>query len=56
VRSGFMHVPLLPEQALAHPGLPAMPLKDMVRGTQLALDVALRHGPGDRALAGGSIA
>lgn len=56
VRSGFMHLPLLPEQALAHPGLPTMPLPDMVRGTRLALDVALRHGPGDLALAGGSIA
>lgn len=55
VRSGFMHVPLLPEQALAHPGLPTMTLADMVRGTQLAIEVALRHGPGDRALAGGAI-
>lgn len=56
VRSGFMHVPLLPEQALARPGLPAMPLADMVRGTRLVLDVALRHGPDDLALAGGAIA
>ena len=56
VRSGFMHVPLLPEQAMAHPGLPTMPLADMVRGTQLAIEVALRHGPGDRALAAGAIA
>lgn len=56
VRSGFMHVPLLPEQALAHPGLPAMALRDMVRGTHLALDVALRHGPGDSARVGGAIA
>jgi pyroglutamyl-peptidase len=56
VRSGFMHVPLLPEQALSHPDLPAMPLTDMVRGTRLALDVALRHGPDDRALVGGAIA
>jgi pyroglutamyl-peptidase len=56
VRSGFMHVPLLPEQAMAHPGLPTMPLADMVHGTRLAIEVALRHGPGDRALAAGAIA
>jgi pyroglutamyl-peptidase len=55
VRSGFMHVPLLPEQASAHPGLPTMALADMVRGTRRAIEVALRHGSGDRVLVGGAL-
>ena len=54
VRSGFLHVPLLPEQATA--GQPAMALDDMVRGIAIALEVARRHGPGDLRRAGGAIA
>ena len=56
VRGGFMHLPLLPEQAAHHPGLPSLPLPTLVQGTQLALATALaRHEP-DLREAGGSIA
>lgn len=54
VRSGFMHVPLLPEQAAA--GQPALALDDMVRGIAIALAVARQHGPGDLRRAGGTVA
>jgi pyroglutamyl-peptidase len=42
VRSGFMHIPYLPEQAarLAN-SQPSMPLAAMVAGVQLALELAL---------------
>jgi pyroglutamyl-peptidase len=48
VRGGFMHLPLLPEQAALQPGPPAMPslpLATLVEGTRLALATALatRH-------------
>jgi pyroglutamyl-peptidase len=39
VRGGFMHVPLLPEQA-ARAGLPGLALADQVRGARLALAVS----------------
>lgn len=42
VRSGFVHIPYLPEQAARHPGQPSMPLATMIAGVQLALEVALR--------------
>lgn len=42
VRSGFMHIPLLPEQAAHHPGQPSLPLSTLVEGTRLALALALR--------------
>jgi pyroglutamyl-peptidase len=41
VRGGFMHVPLLPEQAARHPGQPSLPLATLVDGTRLALATAL---------------
>jgi pyroglutamyl-peptidase len=40
VRSGFMHLPCLPQQA--PPGTPSLPLAAMIDGTQLALHVASR--------------
>ncbi|MFG6449712.1 pyroglutamyl-peptidase I [Roseateles sp. BYS180W] len=43
VRSGFMHIPLLPEQAVRLPGKPSMPLALMVQGTRAALRAALAH-------------
>ena len=43
VRSGFMHLPLLPEQAARAPGQPSMGLVTMVGGVALALAVALRE-------------
>jgi pyroglutamyl-peptidase len=54
VRSGFMHVPLLPEQALAG-GQPSLPLHVMVQGTRMALAAAMAHEGGDLALAGGAV-
>ena len=45
VRSGFMHLPLLPEQAARSPGQPSMPLQTMLTGVRIALATALttRH-------------
>lgn len=41
VRGGFMHVPLLPEQA-ARAGVAGLPLADQVRGVRTALQAAWR--------------
>jgi pyroglutamyl-peptidase len=45
VRSGFMHLPLLPEQAARSPGQPSLPLPTMLTGVRIALATALttRH-------------
>ncbi|TFW32444.1 pyroglutamyl-peptidase I [Massilia horti] len=40
-RAGFIHVPYLPEQALAFPGMPSMALEDIVEGLRAAVEVAL---------------
>lgn len=56
VRSGFVHVPLLDSQAGAHPGLPTLPLGELVRGVRLALEVALTHEGADARIAGGAVA
>lgn len=42
VRSGFMHIPLLPQQAASHAGQPSMALTTMVEGVRLALEIALQ--------------
>ena len=39
VRSGFVHVPLMDEQAGAFPGLPTMPLDQMVKAVRTMLEV-----------------
>ena len=44
VRSGFIHVPLMPEQASEFEGLPTMPLDQQVRGIEVAIRVACREG------------
>ena len=41
VRSGFVHVPWLPEQAARHPGQPSMALAIMIDGIRAALECAL---------------
>jgi pyroglutamyl-peptidase len=41
VRSGFMHLPLLPEQAARVLGQPSMPLQTMLTGVRIALSTAL---------------
>jgi pyroglutamyl-peptidase len=56
VRSGFIHVPLLPEQAAHHPGKPVLALEEQVRGVRLALEVALTHQGEDLRLSGGAVA
>lgn len=43
VRSGFMHLPLLPEQAAQVPGQASMALPLMLAGVRLALELALHH-------------
>lgn len=42
VRSGFMHVPLMREQAAEFPGLPTMDLTTMVHATERAIAVCIR--------------
>ena len=39
VKSGFMHVPLMDEQRKEFPTLPTMPIRQMVAGVQITLDV-----------------
>jgi pyroglutamyl-peptidase len=39
VRSGFVHVPLMDEQAGEFPGLPTMPLAQMVKAVRAMLEV-----------------
>jgi pyroglutamyl-peptidase len=41
VRSGFVHLPLLPSQAARRPGQPSMGLQLMIDGVRLALQTAL---------------
>jgi len=55
VRSGFIHVPLLPEQAERYPGKPVLALDEQVRGVRLALEVALRHQGADLRVGGGAV-
>jgi len=38
VRAGFIHVPALPEQTAGHPEIPSIPLEDMVRAIEIALN------------------
>ena len=39
ITSGFMHVPLMDEQRKEYPALPTMPIRQMVAGVEIALDV-----------------
>ena len=60
VHSGFMHLPLLPEQAAQWKGssLPSLPASLMVAGVQQALALLVLHrqqGLGDAVLAGGTL-
>ena len=60
VHSGFMHLPLLPEQAAHWPGpsLPSWPLALQVAGVQQALALLLAHrqqGLADAAIGGGTL-
>jgi pyroglutamyl-peptidase len=55
VRSGFVHVPYLPEQAEAWPGSPSLPLPTMVDGVRAVLRVAATHVGPDLREVGGAI-
>ncbi|MFY7863831.1 pyroglutamyl-peptidase I [Roseateles sp.] len=52
LRSGFMHVPLLPQQASHKPGQASMSLQTMVEGVRLALALAMTTGTDLRQSAG----
>ena len=39
IKSGFMHVPLMDEQRRDYPTLPTMPIRQMVAGVEIALNV-----------------
>jgi len=39
VVSGFMHVPLMDEQRKEYPTLPTMPIRQMIAGVQISLDI-----------------
>ena len=39
VKRGFMHVPLMDEQRKEFPNLPTMPIRQMIAGVEIALDV-----------------
>jgi pyroglutamyl-peptidase len=56
VRGGFMHLPLLPEQAARLAGQPSMPLALMVTGVRIALNVGIGHRGADVLLGDGRIA
>ena len=48
VRGGFMHLPLLPEQAARLPGQPSLALATQIAGVRLALATALATALGQR--------
>ncbi len=54
-RGGFVHLPLLPEQAARQPGQPCLPLETQVRGMHVAVAAALAN-VHDLAQAEGSLA
>lgn len=56
VRCGFIHVPLLPEQAAQYPGKRVVSLEEQVRGVRLALQVAMSHQGADLRAVGGAVA
>jgi len=53
VRAGFVHIPLLPEQAARHPGAASLPLATLVEGIRIAIETALATG-GDLRASGGA--
>lgn len=55
VRSGFLHIPYLPEQAARSSGQPSMALASMIEGVRLSLALALQT-EGDLRETGGAIA
>jgi pyroglutamyl-peptidase len=43
-RSGFIHVPYLPEQVIDKPSFPSMPLETMVKAIILAIETIIKKG------------
>jgi len=43
VKGGFIHIPYLPEQAVAHPGAPSMATQTLKQALEIAVAVALRQ-------------
>ena len=43
MRGGFIHVPYLPEQTLDKPGAPSLPLEDIVRGLEAAIEAVAEN-------------
>jgi pyroglutamyl-peptidase len=43
LRVGFLHLPLLPEQAVAHPGQPSMAFPTLLLGLRAALEAVRDH-------------
>lgn len=54
VRSGFMHIPYLPQQACGHAGAASLPLPTLVAATRLALELAWAT-DGDLRVQGGAL-
>jgi len=55
VRSGFVHLPSLPEQAAPRPGEPSLALATMIDGVQEVLRVAVTHRGADLREIGGAV-
>lgn len=43
IRGGFIHIPLLPEQAVHHKGQPSMSLEKIVKGLEAGIGAAIRN-------------
>lgn len=54
LRVGFLHIPLAPEQAVRHPGMPSMAIDRVVAGLRIAVDTLLATGE-DRHEAAGTL-
>lgn len=54
IRGGFIHIPLLPEQVMRHPGQPSMALETIVKGLKAAVEATVKYDK-DLVLAGGQI-
>lgn len=52
IRGGFVHIPYAPEQALRHPGAPALDLDTVVRALRIAIQTAMATANDTRLAAG----
>ncbi len=43
MRTGFVHIPFLPEQVLDKPNMPSMPLETIVRGLEYAIEAIIEN-------------